>query len=181
MPVGRPPDTREQRIAKGNPSKRPLPEPVGFPGHFVTPEDVATPPAGLGETAKRWWRDVVPVLQSLGLLEKIDFAMLEFAATQYQRAVQARRVIDKEGVSARGSKGQPREHPLLETERKAQTQYLRFIEQFAGTPLGRVRLGIAELQRRSLAEELESGLGKPKLVEVGANEEIVEGTAKVVG
>ena len=45
---GRPGDSRAERIKKGNPSKRPLPEPVGFPGHFVTPEDVASPPEGLG-------------------------------------------------------------------------------------------------------------------------------------
>lgn len=168
------PKSREQRIAEGNPSRRPLPEVVKLPGGYVTQETFQEPPEHLTDTAKEWWRDAVPVLVEAGVLEKIDRSMLEFAATQYGRALQAARIVADQGIVARGSTGQLKEHPILETERKAQMAYLRFIEQYAGTPQARVRLGIAELQRRSLAEELKDGLGTPNLEAVSDDEPIVD-------
>lgn len=175
-PRGRPPKPREQRVAEGNPGKRPLPQVVKFPNHYLQLADLEEPPDHLGDTAKAWWREAVPVIYELGILEKVDLPMLEFAATQYQRARQAARVIEKQGVIATGSTGQFKEHPMLETERKAQAAYMRFVEQFAGTPQARIRLGLAALEARSLQEELKAGLGTPDLVEV-AEDDVVELTA----
>jgi P27 family predicted phage terminase small subunit len=172
-PRGRPPKPREQKIAEGNPGKRPLPETYKMPGGVVTPETFRTPPEHLTDTAKEWWLDAVPVLQESGMLEKIDRPMLEFAAIQYARARQASRMVEDQGLIAKGSTGQLKEHPLLETERKAMTAYLRFIEQFAGTPQARVRLGLDVLKSRSLAEELRENLGTPHLEEVD-EDQIVE-------
>lgn len=171
---GRPPKSREQRVAEGNAGKRPLPEQVKLPGGYVTADTFAEPPDHLTDDAKLWWRDALPVLYESGMLEKIDRAMLEFAATQYSRAREAGRVIEDQGLIAKGSTGQLKEHPILETERKAQAAYLRFIEQFAGTPQARVRLGLDILKSRSLSEELKEGLGTPHLEEVGDDEQVYD-------
>ena len=85
------------------------------------------------------------------------------AATAYSRFRQAKRVIDEQGTLSRGSTGQITEHPALATERQAQAIYLRFAEQYALTPVARTRLGLAELHRRSLADEMTEKIGKPDL------------------
>jgi phage terminase small subunit len=64
---------------------------------------------------------------------------------------------------SRGSKNQLAEHPALASERVAMTVFLRFAEQYALTPLARTRLGMVELQRRSMQDELADRLGKPVL------------------
>jgi P27 family predicted phage terminase small subunit len=160
MPRGRKPKPREQRIAEGNPGKRPLPEPVIMGG---SPREAPEPPEHLDDDGKAWWREAVPILHHVGLLDTVDTAALEMAATAYSRFRQARRVVDAQGVLTRGSTGQLREHPALKTEREAQSQYLRFAEQYALTPVARTRLGLAELHRRSLADEMDSRIGEPEL------------------
>ena len=159
MPRGRKPKPAEQRIREGNPGKRPLPEPVVIGGEF----DIAEPPEHLSADAQEWWREAIPVLQEVGLLDKVDVAALEMAATAYARFRQAKRVVDAQGVVARGSTGQIREHPALKTEREAQAMFLRFAEQYALTPVARTRLGLAELHRRSLMDEMNEQLGTPDL------------------
>ena len=58
-----------------------------------------------------------------------------------------------------GSQGQPRPHYALAMEREARAEVLRGLQEFGGTALSRVRLGIAEVQRRSLHEELIEAIG----------------------
>ena len=50
--------------------------------------------------------------------------------------------------------------PALRVERDAWQAFLRFAEQYALTPVARTRLGLAELHRRTLAEELDEQLGR---------------------
>lgn len=127
------------------------------------PPDISEPPEHLDETAKEFWREAVPILAQVGLVSTVDKAALELAATQYARAKQAARVVKEQGHLARGSTGQLVEHPSLRTEREAATVFLRFAEHYALTPVARTRLGLAEMQRRSLQQEMEESLGKPKL------------------
>jgi P27 family predicted phage terminase small subunit len=159
---GRKPKPVEVKIREGNPGKRPLPEPVrvgGVPASLEPPDD-------LPQTAKDWWNEAVPILAKVGILDTVDRAALEMMATQYARAKQASRVIAEHGHLARGSTGQLVEHPSLATERAAAQMFLRMAEQYALTPVARTRLGIAELERISLQQEIESSLGEPELTEV---------------
>jgi len=146
----------EVKIAEGNPGKRPLPEPVTPSPLREAPE----PPDHLNEDGQRFWNEAIPSLHSLGLLDKVDGPALEMAAVAYQRFHEARRVINRQGVTARGSVNQIVEHPLLATERKAQATFLRFAEQYGLTSAARARLGIAMLQGESLAKSLSSELGE---------------------
>lgn len=168
MAAGRKPKPVEQRVAEGNPGHRPLPDVVKLPGAYVTEQTFAEPPDHLPDSAKTWWLKAVPVLRQAGVLETVDEAALEMMAVQYARMRQAGRIVDRDGPVARGSTGQFKEHPMLETERKAMGAFLRLAEQFALTPVARTRLGLAALQARTLHEELNKGLGEPKLEVIDA-------------
>lgn len=106
---------------------------------------------------------MVPILGRAGILDGVDRPMLELAAVQYARACQASRVVAQEGHATRGSTGQLTEHPSVATERNAMALFLKFAEHYALTPVARTRLGLAELQRRSLADELDDELGTSRV------------------
>jgi P27 family predicted phage terminase small subunit len=167
MGRGRPPKPAETRLLEGNPGHRPIPEPVVMGGR---PAEPPGPPDHLDEDASAWWREAIPVLHSVGILDTVDTAALEMAATAYSRFRQAKRVIDVDGVTSEGSMGQIREHPALAIERAAQQTYLRFAEQYALTPSARTRLGLAELHRKSLESEMLDQLGPTQFVAADAEE-----------
>lgn len=165
MPIRGPkPKSAQQRRAEGNPGKRPIPETVEMGG---LPPTSPEPPDHLDADGKRWWNEAIPILHAVGILDVVDTAALEMAATAYSRYRGAKRVLDTQGTLSRGSTGQLTEHPACGTERQAQAMYLRFAEQYALTPVARTRLGLAELHRRSMAEEMTNKLGKPALTAVG--------------
>lgn len=128
------------------------------------PSELADPPDDLPEDGKRFWRETVPRLAEVGLVDRVDVPILEAMATQYARAHQARRVVTSEGLFTMGSVGQLREHPAVKIEREAVGLFARLAEQFALTPTSRSRLGMAELHRRSLQEDLTDRLGQPHFI-----------------
>ena len=75
----------------------------------------------------------------------------------------ARALIDEHGHLSVGDQGQPRPHPAVRIEQEAMRDYLRFAEEFGLTPVARTRLGLAELRRRSMDEELRDTLGSVDL------------------
>jgi P27 family predicted phage terminase small subunit len=161
---GRKPKPIEQRIKEGNAEHRPLPAPV-IVGGRPDPDSILAPPDDMPEDAKVIWRRMVPTLLQVGIIDVVDTMALEALCTQWARAKQAGRVINARGLFARGSTGQLTEHPAVAIERNAHAMFLRFAEQYALTPVARTRLGLAELQRRSLTDEMAAKLGEPDLVE----------------
>jgi hypothetical protein len=95
-------------------------------------------------------------------------------ATEYANWRYAARVLKEDGFFVRGSVGQIREHPALKIQGQASDRFLKIAEQYGLTPIARTRLGLAELHRRSLKQELEGGLMQPTLTPVG----VVEGTVE---
>jgi P27 family predicted phage terminase small subunit len=161
---GRKPKPAEQRRLEGNPGKRPLPDTVIVAGRPDVAE-MAEPPDYLPEDGKDFWSETVAWLIDLGIVDRIDRFALEQVATQYARIRQAQRVIKADGHFARGSTGQLVEHPALKIERSATDLFLKLAEHYALTPIARTRLGLAELQARSLASELQDVLGEPEVVD----------------
>ncbi len=143
-----------------------MPEPLLVAGRPDL-QEMAEPPSYLDEDAKEFWRLSVVRLVEVGIIDRVDTPVLEQLATQYARIRQAQRVIADVGLFARGSVGQMREHPAVKIEREATTQFLKLAEHYALTPIARTRLGLAELHRRSLHKEMESGLGRPNLRPAG--------------
>lgn len=152
---GRKPKPAELAILEGNPGKRQLPQPVVIGGR-PTPEELAEPPAEveLDSDARNFWVLTVPRLARAGVVDLVDIPALAALATQYARMIQARRVVASEGHFAKGSMGQLVEHPALKIERNATKAFQSLSEQFGITPVARVRLGKAELERQSLADAL---------------------------
>ena len=156
---GRKPKPVEQRRLEGgrDVSHRSVPEPLlvaGRPAH-----EFDEPPSDLPADARRFWRATVARLIDVGMLDLVDDVALRMLATQYARWKEAGRTIAADGHLARGSVGQLREHPAVRIEREAHSLYLKTAEQFGLTPMARTRLGLAELHRRSLHNEMERALG----------------------
>lgn len=162
---GRKPKPVEQRIREGNIEKTPLPEPLLVSGR-PRMDELREPPDYLPEEAKDFWRDSVTQLINVGIVDRVDVPVLEQLAVQYARIRQAQRVLAEQGHYVRGSVGQLRPHPALKIEQDATSLFLKMAEHYALTPVARTRLGLAELHRRSLAEELGQGLGNAELTPV---------------
>lgn len=162
---GRRPKPVEQRALEGNPGKRPVPARVAIGGD--PPEAIEEPPRHLDGDAQFWWREAVPVLRRVGIVDVVDRPSLEMCACAYSRFRSANRLLRKQGIYVRDAKtGEIREHPALRTEREAMVAYQRIAEQYGLTPVARTRLGLAELQRLSLAQELDQSLGEVVLEQV---------------
>jgi P27 family predicted phage terminase small subunit len=160
---GRKPKPLEQRQREGNAGKRPLPEQVLIAGRPML-DEMKTPPEHLTEPAKKFWADSVEVLVEVGVADRVDRPVLEMMATEYANWRYANEVLKEDGFFTRGSVGQLREHPALKIQGASADRFLKLAEQYGFTPIARTRLGIAELHRRSMQQEMEEGgLGKPKL------------------
>jgi P27 family predicted phage terminase small subunit len=163
---GRKPKPVEQKIAEGNPGKRALPEHL-LVGGRPTLDELREPPAHIPPEAQQFWRDSVQRLIEVGIVDRVDVPVLEQLATQYARIRQAQRVLAEDGHYVRGSVGQLRAHPAIKIEAEATRLFLQMAEHYALTPIARTRLGLAELHRRSLSQELREGLGSADLRKAG--------------
>lgn len=122
----------------------------------MTPFDVAMISAD-----KRLWREIVPRLVEVGVVDRVDRTALEGLCTLYARACQAGRAVAFEGHFARGSKGQIRDHPGGADRTATPGRFHRMSKSFTLTPVARARLGLAQLGfRRSLDAEFEREVGK---------------------
>jgi P27 family predicted phage terminase small subunit len=162
---GRKPKPVEQRRREGNPGKRKAPEPVLVAGRPAV-EELAEAPAHLPAYAKAFWDEAVARLAEVGIVDRVDMAALELMATQYARTREAGEVIAREGLVSQGYNGQPVAHPAVVVERLATAEFLRSAEHFALTPVARTRLGLAELERRKLEDDIEHSVGKAQLKRV---------------
>jgi P27 family predicted phage terminase small subunit len=158
---GRKPKPVEVRRREGNPRKHAMPEPLQVGGRVAELE----PPEDLPEDGKDVWKQIVPRLAEVGVLDQVDTYAVEAMCTQWARAKQAGRIIAQQGHVTIGSTGQLVEHPALQTERNAFQQFLRFAEHYALTPVARTRLGLAELERKSLASTM-SGALEDSVIEI---------------
>jgi P27 family predicted phage terminase small subunit len=146
--------------------RKPKPDTLLVSGR-PTLAELQEPPEHIPAEAKDFWRDSVTRLIEVGIVDRVDVPVLEQLATQYARIRQSQRVLAQDGHFVRGSVGQLREHPAMKIEREATRMFLQLAEHYALTPIARTRLGLAELHRRSLAEELKEGLGGAKLKKAG--------------
>jgi P27 family predicted phage terminase small subunit len=162
---GRKPKPVEQRVAEGNPRKHAIPQPLLVAGR-PRANELDEPPDHLPPEAKEFWAVSVARLVEVGIIDRVDVPVLEQLAVQYARIRQAQRVIAQDGHYSRGAAGQLKRHPAIDIEANATAMFMKIAEHYALTPIARTRLGLAELHRRSLATELEEGLGVPDLVPV---------------
>lgn len=114
-----------------------------------------TCPRFLSKEAKAEWRRIAPELTRLGLLTPVDRAAFAGYCASYGRWVKAERLLQKQGVLARGNKGQMIASPLLWISTSASKMMLKFGIEFGLTPSSRSRLvGAAPGERDPLDELL---------------------------
>jgi len=173
--TGRPPKSREQRIAEGNPGKRPLPEPVIGLGKVLD----FPAPASLSGREREVWDQLVPEVAALGWIDRIDRAMLELLVHTIALAETARASIREHGfmLTTYDKDGNPvgdKVNPATRIQIQATAQALRLAEQFGLTSSARARLGLTVAKGKTLAARLESELAEDDddgdTIEVSADE-----------
>ena len=148
---GRKPVPTSLKVIRGNPGKRPLnknePKPtLGAPGC----------PTWLSIEAKAEWRRVVPKLDELGMLTKVDRAALATYCEAWATFVYAQREVHTHGIvvmavetmSEDGSRiyVKPTKNPAIIVARDAANLIRQFCAEFGLTPSARTRLELPEAE-----------------------------------
>lgn len=158
-PRGRPPKLSEQRVVEGGTksrgvvSHRKTAQPVVLAPR-VTAFDRPVPPDNLPPEALEFWDVAIEALIDLNAAQMIDVPALEMLCTHYWMAKGARKVLYEQGQFAHGSTGQITEHPAMKIFERQSALFLRYAEQFGLTTLARTRLGLMDVARRSLEDDL---------------------------
>jgi phage terminase small subunit len=87
------------------------------------PEDVSveTPPSTLSDAAKKWWRTIVTTFE----LEEWHILLLNEAAHSWDRAQEARRIVDRDGPVTYDRWNQAKPHPGVQIERDSMAAFLK--------------------------------------------------------
>jgi P27 family predicted phage terminase small subunit len=134
---GRKPKPTHLKVLEGNPGKRPLNrnEPKPRPA-------VPTCPRHLSAEAKREWRRVTPLLDTLGLLTEIDRAALAMYCEAWNRWVDAEEALKEYGVMVKSPNGFPMQSPYLAVANKAMEQMRALLAEFGMSPASRTRISV---------------------------------------
>lgn len=125
------------RILEGNKAHRPLPknEPKPTPGRPICP-------AWISIEAKRKWRALVPELEKLGLLTKIDADLLAQYCMQYAMWRKCETFRAEKGDTYRTVDGEWKLRPEVNVSFKAAYQMIRLGSAFGLSPADRTKLSV---------------------------------------
>ena len=87
------------------------------------------PPASLGVHGRRLWRHVVSGWD----LDGVELEVLRQACAALDRAEQARRVLDREGLTIAAGRGSIKTHPAAGVERDARIAFARLLREIGLT------------------------------------------------
>lgn len=137
--MGRPPKPTALKRLQGNPGKRPLPK--GEPRPEI---GIPTRPEWLLPEAKREWSRIVPELARLGLLAKIDRALISAYCQCWARYVEAQRDIDEHGSTFVTDKGYEGPRPSMAIARQMLEKLTVLSAKFGFSPSDRARIRVPE-------------------------------------
>ena len=123
------------KIIEGNRGNRPLPADEVKP-----PVDKPSAPQWLTDEAKKEWRYIVPRLDSLGILTKIDRTTLEVYCEAVATHREATDWIAKKGILVSGRKGEAVKNPALQVQRDAARLIATYSRMFGFSPADRAGL-----------------------------------------
>lgn len=135
---GPPPKPTVLKLLTGNPGKRAINR--AEPKPAKAKKGSRRVPAWLTPDGKREWRRVVPELERLGLLTKIDDGALEGLCAAYARAMEADRHVKNGGLTVMTDKGFVLANPAVSIAKNAWQQYRQFASEFGLTPGSRTRI-----------------------------------------
>ncbi|WP_079025201.1 phage terminase small subunit P27 family [Streptomyces leeuwenhoekii] len=130
-PVGQPDNVRALR---GNPGGRPA------PARVTAPPGVPDAPEWLDAEALAEWDRIVPDLDRLGVLAKVDRAALATYCAAWSKFVAAERLLqDDDLVAERRAGNGPAKHPGWQVWREAATTVAALAKELFITPNARLR------------------------------------------
>jgi len=84
------------------------------------------PPAGLCPASRALW---LRLQREYGITDSGGLALLELAAQAYRRLVEARGILDAQGLTITNHRGEVRAHPLVTVERDARIAVVATLKQ----------------------------------------------------
>jgi P27 family predicted phage terminase small subunit len=146
---GRKPKPTSLKILQGNPGKRPLAKNEPRP----TPTAPGCP-TWLSPEAKAEWRRVVPELDRIGMLSRVDRAALATYCEVWATFVTAQRDLHEHGLRIMAFRTesadgltiyvQPAKNPSVQIARDSAAQVRQFCAEFGLTPSSRARIDLPE-------------------------------------
>ena len=140
---------------RGNPGRRPLPknEPVA--------EGRPVCPAYLSDYAKTEWRYIVPLLDDMGIIGKVDRGVLVSYCEAYSMFRQAVEALERELNSPviRTHNGNYVQNPWVSIKNRAAQDMLKYAAELGMTPSARTRIRIEQRDEEpSLFEEFQAAM-----------------------
>jgi P27 family predicted phage terminase small subunit len=155
MPRGRPRKPTRLKILDGNPGKRPLNAAEPQP-----PAGAPACPSWLDREAKAEWRRVVPALDRLGLLTRVDRSAIAGYCTAWAELCWASKTLARVGHTYTTEGGQICPRPEVAMHRSALRHVRQFSALFGLDPASRSRVEVPDrVGPRGEVEELDHFLG----------------------
>jgi len=111
-------------------------------GPYLEPMKMRRPPQWFGMYARKFWNRIAPQLIELGLLTELDVVTFEMLCVMYQRTMQSRDELEKEGTTTVDERGLQRKHPLWQIYRESMNQFVLLCGDFGLQPTKRLQLNI---------------------------------------
>jgi P27 family predicted phage terminase small subunit len=135
------------KILEGNPGKRAMNR------HEPRPSPVAPPmPRNLPALAQKFWKDIAPRLEALGILTEVDGPAFTAMAIHYAKMIEATVAMKKDGQTKKDYNGNPVKNPMDQVLRENSTQFRQWCSEFGLTPASRAKLQVPDPDK-DLADE----------------------------
>ena len=123
------------KLITGNPGRRPLNKQEAQPSVAVP-----GPPELLKDEALHEWKRITPLLQEVGLIAKLDRALIAAYCKAWARWVECERMLETTGLIVKSPNGYPMYSPYLAAANKALDQLRMMSEQIGLSASGRSRI-----------------------------------------
>ena len=137
--AGRPRKPTKLKILTGNPGKRPLPKAEPQPTIGIP-----TRPGWLSPEAKREWSRVVPELARLGLLARIDRALISAYCQCWATYVAAIKIVVEHGMTFTTPNGYIAQRPEVGIATRNLEKMNQLSAKFGFTPSDRLKIVMPE-------------------------------------
>lgn len=145
MPAGRPPIPTKLHILHGNPGKRQLNE------YEPQPEEIAPDcPGHLNEDARAEWARLSEELSALGLLTRLDRAVMTAYCQAVADYLEAQRHLDAEPKIYKTETGYPVMTPWKAVQIQALEQMRKFGTELGLSPASRSRIAVKTTKSKKL-------------------------------
>lgn len=123
------------KLITGNPGRRPL-----NPKEAKPPAVIPDPPEMMKGAALDEWKRVTPLLADVGLIAKLDRAIITAYCMAWARWIDCERMLETTGLIVKAPNGYPMYSPYLSASNKALDQVRQLSEQIGLSGSSRSRI-----------------------------------------